>query len=183
MQQFAHIKQRQDAFPFNPSNLPRTTNKFFNFETHHGHKSPVSPKDSVMGEGQNIWGLGKTPIKVSVLSKYLADYPNKHVANKLLSGFSEGFYLHFSGPRTHIDNHNLVSAYQHPRELLKKIQTEVALGRVAGPFKKLRISNLRISPIGIVPKGNNTGWRLITYLSFPQDNSMNSFIAPSECTV
>ena len=87
-----------------------------------------------MGEGQNIWGLGKTPIKVSVLSKYLADYPNKHVANKLLSGFSEGFYLHFSGPRTHIDNHNLVSAYQHPRELLEKIQTEVALGRVAGPF-------------------------------------------------
>ena len=60
------------------------------------------------------------PIKVSVLSKYLANYSNRHVANKLLSGFSEGFYLHFSGPRTHIDNHNLVSAYQHPRELLKK---------------------------------------------------------------
>ena len=92
MQQFAHIKQRQDAFPFNPSNLPSTTNKDFNFETHHGHKSPVSPKDSVMGEGQIIWGLGKTPIKVSVISKYLADYPNKHVTNKLLSGFSEIFY-------------------------------------------------------------------------------------------
>ena len=60
----------------------------------------------------------KIPIKGSVLSKYLANYPNRHVANKLLSGFSEGFYLHFSGPRTHIANHNLVSAYQHPRELL-----------------------------------------------------------------
>ena len=63
--------------------------KNFNFKTQHGHKSPVSPKDSVMGEGQNIRGLGKTPIKVSVLSKYLANYPNKHIANKLLSGFSE----------------------------------------------------------------------------------------------
>ena len=89
--------------------------------------------------------------------------------------------MHFSGTRTHIGN--LDSAYQQPSDFLEKIQTEVALGRVAGPFRKLHISNLRISPVGIVPKDNNTGWGLITYLSFPPDNSVNSFIDPSEYTV
>ena len=62
----------------------------------------------------------KKPIKVSVLRKYLANYPNKHVANKLLAGFSEGFYLFFSCLQTHTENRNLVSAYQHPRGLLEK---------------------------------------------------------------
>ena len=66
---------------------------------------------------------------------------------------------------------------------MKKIQTEVALGRVAGPFKKFPILNLRISPVGIVPKGNNPVWRLITRLSFPPDNRVNSFIELSECSV
>ena len=112
-----------------------------------------------------------------MLSKYLAKYPNKHFANKLLSGLSKGFYLHFSGSRTHIDNRKLVSSYQHPRKLLQKVQTGVALGMVSGPFQKLPISNLRISPVGIVPKANNTGWCLITHLSSPADNSVNTFIA------
>jgi hypothetical protein len=49
------------------------------------------------------------------------------------------------------------------------------LGRIAGPFQNRPISNLRCSPIGVVPK--KTGcWRLITHLSYPPSNSVNDYI-------
>lgn len=45
------------------------------------------------------------------------------------------------------------------------------------------ICNLRESPIGNVPKGDKSGWRLITHLSFQLGNSVNVFIDPLESTV
>ena len=59
---------------------------------------------------------------------------------------------------------------------------EVKLGRVAGPFTNLPLSNLRVSPVGLVPKKDGT-WRLIHQLSFPEDYSVNDFIDPKYCTV
>jgi hypothetical protein len=61
---------------------------------------------------------------------------------------------------------NLVSAEQFSNETLAKIQNEVNLGRMLGPFKYLPISTLRISPIGLVPKSDGN-WRLITLLPQP----------------
>ena len=56
------------------------------------------------------------------------------------------------------------------------------LGRIAGPFLKQPISNLRMSPIGKVPKSGGSR-RLITHLSYPENNSVNHFIDPYDCTV
>ena len=50
------------------------------------------------------------------------------------------------------------------------------------PFDTLPISNLQISPIGLVPKYDG-GWRLITHLSYPNDHGINQFIDPVHCTV
>lgn len=130
-----------------------------------------------------VWGLGKTPIKLPALEKYLSDYPKTQTAKKLFLGFSQGFQLYYTGPRIHIQSKNLISAYEHHNELREKIMKEVELGRVGGPFRDLPISNLRISPIGVVPKGDNSGWRLITHLSFPKFNSVNFFIDPEESSV
>ena len=55
------------------------------------------------------------------------------------------------------------------------MENEIKLGRIAGPFRKKPISNLRCSPIGIVPKKSG-GFRLITHLSYPPQNSVNDFI-------
>ena len=44
------------------------------------------------------------------------------------------------------------------------------------------ISNLRISPIGLVEKSYDT-WRLITNLSYSTDNSVSKFIDEHFCTV
>ena len=61
-------------------------------------------------------------------------------------------------------------------ELAKeKLEQEIALGRMAGPFPYKSISNLRCSPIGLVPKKTG-GFRLITHLSYPAGSSVNDGI-------
>lgn len=76
----------------------------------------------------------------------------------------------------------LISAEEHGEETLKKLNSEIELGRILGPFTSLPIVTLRISPIGLVPKPDG-GWRLITNLSHPEGNSVNSVIDPEFCKV
>ena len=67
-------------------------------------------------------------------------------------------------------------------ETLDKLQREVELGRMLGPFTYKSTSTLRISPIGLVEKSDHT-WRLITHLSYPKENSVNDFIDEKVCAV
>lgn len=129
-----------------------------------------------------LWDLGKTPIIVDQLKILLDKYPNPKVAEELCSGFTYGFRLQYVGPRDHVYSTNLISAEQHGEETLKKINSEIELGRILGPFTSLPIATLRISPIGLVLKPDG-GWRLITILSHPVDNSVNSAIDPEFCKV
>lgn len=46
----------------------------------------------------------------------------------------------------------MLLADSHADQLHQKIFQEVQLGRIAGPFKHILISNLHCSPIGVVPK-------------------------------
>jgi hypothetical protein len=65
--------------------------------------------------------------------------------------------------------------------MLEKINKEIDLGRIAGPFTEKPISNLRLNPVGVVPKSNG-GWRLISHLSSPLGESVNDFIDPNLCS-
>ena len=87
--------------------------------------------------------------------KNLKNYPCKDTVSELTEGFMNGFKLHYTGPRFHRESSNLVSASQHKDELKAKVQKEIDLGRIVGPFKTLPIDTLQISPVGIVP--NQTG--------------------------
>lgn len=129
-----------------------------------------------------LWVKGKTPVHTEVLFEYLEYYPNRSVALELVEGFSRGFRLQYTGPRVSISSQNLVSANQYKAETLNKLQKEVSLGRMLGPFLSKPISTLRISPIGLVPKQDG-GWRLITHLSYPPENSINHYIDPDLCKV
>jgi hypothetical protein len=62
-------------------------------------------------------------------------------------GFLNGFRLHYTGPRFHRERSNLVSSHQHKDELKAKVQNEIDLGRIVGPFKTLPIDTLQISPV------------------------------------
>ncbi|KAM4675807.1 LOW QUALITY PROTEIN: uncharacterized protein O3C94_008412 [Discoglossus pictus] len=47
---------------------------------------------------------------------------------------------------------------------------------MAGPFDSIPFSNLRISPLGLVPKKDPDAFRLIHHLSYPKGNSVNDGI-------
>ena len=48
----------------------------------------------------------------------------------------------------------------------RSILKEILAGRVAGPFESSPLLNLRVSPIGLVPKKTKGEFRLIHHLSF-----------------
>ena len=74
-----------------------------------------------------------------------------------LNGFQHGFSLQYTGPRVAVKAKNLASADIHKNETLAKLQSEVMLGRMTGPFSTQPISMLRISPIGLVSKSDGGG--------------------------
>ncbi|XP_077790723.1 uncharacterized protein LOC144328926 [Podarcis muralis] len=78
---------------------------------------------------------------------------------------------------------NQKSVLEMPDIALKKIQKEIAAGRVAGPFATPPIAGLHISPLGIVPKKAPGEFRMIHNLSYPKGSSVNDAIPHEMCTV
>lgn len=94
---------------------------------------------------------GKTPVSADTMSPWLDIYPNREAAELLKNGFMFGFYIPFVFLNKPIFSSHLKSASENPNVLRVKIQTEVNLGRVEGPFTELTFSNLRVSPLCVVP--------------------------------
>lgn len=130
----------------------------------------------------SLWDLGYTPVNVSALTTLLQNYPNKTVADQLLHGFTFGFSLNYTGPRGPVSCKNMVSASENKDQLLGKLNKEIQLGRIVGPFDVPPFKNFHCSPIGVLPKKQG-GFRLITNLSAPRGNSINEFIDPEICSV
>ena len=107
-------------------------------------------------------------------------YKDKQFIN---DGFSYGFCLNYTGPRSPRDSKNLKSIYQNLALVKEKIDKEILAGRVAGPFIERPLQNLQVSPIGIIPKKAAGEFRLIHHLSSPKDYSINDFIDPKLCSV
>jgi len=129
-----------------------------------------------------LYALGKSPIKVDILAHYLKQYPDQKVALELLEGFTEGFSLKYQGPRIPTEAKNLKSVAQAPEIFKKKIEKEISLDRISGPFSERPLPNLRISPLGLVPKKDGD-FRVIHHLSYPESGSVNDFIDPALCSV
>ena len=77
---------------------------------------------------------------------------------------------------------NLRSAIERPEIVSDKIEKEISLDRIAGPFSEPPFPNMVISPIGVVPKKDGK-WRMIHHLSFPDGESVNDAIPEEESTV
>lgn len=90
--------------------------------------------------------------------------------------------MNYSGPRLPIHSNNLYSVRKQPLLVAEKLHADKKAGRIIGPFSEPPISNLRINPVGLIPK-NTGGWRLITNLSFPPETSINDFIDPDYSSV
>ena len=116
-----------------------------------------------------------TPVIVERLEFFLSGY-NHSIAVFLSSGFREGFPLHYEGDPGSSDANNLISAMQHPEVVDSKLIKERQSGCILGPFNYPPFSNLRVSPLGVIPKKAPGEFRMIHHLSFPYgDSTIHSF--------
>ena len=100
----------------------------------------------------------------------------------LISGFAEGFKIPCEPFKYKYQHYNHKSATDNPSIVDEIVLKEIKLGRVLGPFKQPPFDNLQTSPLGLVPKSDNS-YRLIHDLSYPFDNSVNSNILPQHKSV
>lgn len=136
------------------------------------HLLPRECKDTALGHVMpqesptllGLWDLGHTPINCSVLKTCLSSYPDKEAATELENGFCYGFKLKYTGSRQSSMSHNLKSALEYPQVIQEKVLKEVSLGRIFGPFKTPPLANLKISPIGVVPKANGRKLQIWCFL-------------------
>lgn len=92
-----------------------------------------------------------TPVNVLILRQFLEGYDD-NLKTLLSKGFQQGFEIQFEGPRQQRFSNNLLYVQQHEDIVSEKLQKEISLGRITGPFSSPSFSNLQCSPIGIVPK-------------------------------
>ena len=124
-----------------------------------------------------------TPVKIEVLNELLTGYEKGEI-KYLVSGFKNGFRLGYTGERVSRQSKNLIVCQEKPEEVQKKIQKEIDLGRIEGPFKEPPFQScFIISPIGVVPKSEPGQYRLIQHLSYPEKTSINDGIAEEFKTV
>ena len=119
------------------------------------HQQLLSKQRSNLSD---VHKLAFTPIKVDVLMKYLAGYPDQDIASFLYEGFKYGFKLCYEGPRQSVVFPNLKSIQSHEVEAINIILKEVELGRISGPYMQKPLQNLIASPVGIIPKKNGSSF-------------------------
>lgn len=114
---------------------------------------------------------------------WLGAYPDKSKAELLIEGFKVGFHVpEFTGSGC-VQISNAKSVNIRKDIVRNKIQAEIDLGRIAGPFQTPPFSNFRLSPLSLVPKKEPNSFRLIHNLSFPLKNSLNDLTDKSNASV
>lgn len=121
-----------------------------------------------------LYKLGKTPIKLDTIFYHTQNYSDYHF---LTQGFMQGFKLQYISPRLPRFSKNLPSLGKQYSVAEQKIDREISLGRVTGPFKQPPFPTLQVSPLGLVPKKDGD-YRLTHHLhvSYPEATSIISFI-------
>ena len=116
-----------------------------------------------------------TPVKIKPLIELLSGY-EPSIIQFLISGFSNGFPLHYQGEHRIFEAKNLTSALENPQIVDMKLAKELAIARLARPFVSPSFPSFYVSPIGVVPKKVLGDYRLIHHLSYPKGLSVNDGI-------
>ena len=104
------------------------------------------------------------------LGQYLLKYEyDWDLTKELVSGFSEGFYTGYSGPRVPLYFCNHLSAWKREDIVQAKIDKELQERRFAGPFDEAPFTNMVTNPLGLVPKTTDDGQDLSEL--FPDDET------------
>lgn len=118
-------------------------------------------------------------MEVNRLAALLRGYDNMD-KNILVAGFTYGFRIPSTiskdPPKHGYTNHQ--SVLVHMDIVQAKIDKEISKGRISGPHDHPPLTDMIISPLGLVPKKDPGDYRVIHDLSFPKSNSVNSHIDP-----
>jgi len=126
-----------------------------------------------------------TPVKADRLQHHLQKigYDEKST-QYLVDGFKNGFSIGSSTPVESITANNSDNVKYNIEIVEKKLQTEIAAGRVLGPFDDPPFTPFHISPLNIRPKKDPNKFRLLHNLSHPYDGrSINATIPEKNKTV
>ena len=111
-------------------------------------------------------------------------HPDQSFVTYLLDGLQNGFCVGFNPASVSLKSatQSMPSASLQPSAIDDYISSELAKGRVAGPFSSPR--HLHISRFRVIPKKHQPGkWHLILDLSSPNGHSVNDGIRKDPFTV
>ena len=117
-----------------------------------------------------------TVVNINLLEEELSTHPDRQFVRTLIEDLRFGSRIGYEGPRAGLIAPNLRSAKVNPEAITSSIDKEVALGRMAGPYKDPPHPSLFCSDLGTVPKKTG-GHRTILHLSAPEGLSVNDGIA------
>ncbi|XP_021342872.1 uncharacterized protein LOC110443160 isoform X1 [Mizuhopecten yessoensis] len=123
-----------------------------------------------------------TPVNHEVLKSELVGYDSSSTAT-LLSGFQHGFSIGYEGGRANLYSKNHKSVRDNMKAVSEKIQKEMQMNRISGPFTKPPFKPFICSPLGLIPKSVPGKFRLIHDLSYPEGNSINAGISKEKSKV
>ena len=109
-----------------------------------------------------------SPVDKVRLNKLLQGYEHQ---SYIIHGFTHGFSLNFQGPDKALNANNSHSIQELPHIVQQKLEQELKLGRIAGPFIQPPFPNFKSSPIALREKSTPGKYRMLHNLSFPYDNN------------
>ena len=113
-------------------------------------------------------------------------HPDQSFVTYVLEGLQNGFRVGFNPASVSLKSatQNMPSVSLQPSVIDDYLSTELAKGRVAGPFSSPPLPHLHISRFGVTPKKHQPGkWRLILDLSSPDGHIVNDGIKKDPFTV
>ena len=127
-----------------------------------------------------------TPLVPSAWRTMLISHPQPPLVHFFLHEISAGFRIGYNLPSIALKSakKNMRSAYDHATVVADYLATELAEGRVVGPFPPSMIPSAHVSRFGVIPKSHQLNkWRLIIDLSHPHGKSVNDGVQKDLCSM
>ncbi|XP_063807931.1 uncharacterized protein LOC135004924 isoform X1 [Pseudophryne corroboree] len=122
------------------------------------------------------------PVKLETMGKWLGLYPNKRDANFVRCFLSSGSACLLQARCPCVRTEPSIRP-SFADCVAGKVDRELRLSRMEGPFKSIPVDDLVISPVRVVPKKTPGAFRLIQHFSYPPRASVSDAIPPAHCSV
>ena len=113
-----------------------------------------------------------TPVKLNPLRTLLKGYEDFEF---IVKGFEVGFSLGYDGNHSVLASNNSVSVNTNPKIVLEKVQCEISLGRIAGPYSDPPFDLFKCSPLALREKSCKGKYRLLHNLSYSYNHEAVNF--------